>query len=225
MWPLKNICGKVVLEPHVSTTTTDEFIKCLSDHLEEGFLSHLAAASDIRLMADATTDIADRAQLSMFIHYVDADEHQVKEEFLGLVEVIRSKGAEALFNEICYVLREKQIDIKQMRFNGLDGTNTMSGEVSGLQWIFHHLVPHSKYVNCRNHHLPLVFVHLLPKYKSLTDADAVIIAVWKLMKYSSVKAAVFGTSQAAEGQNKLKLLKAAPTRWLSHGEASKRLVS
>ena len=46
-----------------------------------------------------------------------------------------------------------------------------------------------------------------------------------MMKYSTVKSAVFGSAQAAEGQKKLKLLKAAPTRWLSHGEASKQLVS
>ena len=51
------------------------------------------------------------------------------------------------------------------------------------------------------------------------------MAVWKLMKYSSVKAADFGAAQSAEGQRNLKLLKAASTRWFSHGEASKRLVS
>lgn len=107
-----------------------------------------------------------------------------------------------------------------MQFNGFDGTNTISGEISGLQRRFRHLVPHSKYINCRNHRLALVFVHLLPKYKPLMDTDAVIISLWELMKYSTVKAA-----QTATGEKNLKLLKAAPTRWLSHGDASKRLVS
>lgn len=110
-----------------------------------------------------------------------------------------------------------------MRFNGFDGINTMSREISGLQRRFRHLVPHTKYVNCRNHRLALAFVHLLTKHKSLAATDAVILAVWKLMKYSSVKASVLGAAQ--EAISKLKLLKAAPTRWLSHGEASKRLVS
>ena len=176
-------------------------------------------------MADETTDIADRAQLSIFIRYIDADDHTVKEEYLGLTEVVGSKGAEALLEKICDFLKEKGIDINQMRFNGFDGTNTMSGEITGLQRRFRHLVPHTKYMNCRNHRLALVFVHLLPKHQALFDADAVIMAVWKLMKYSTVKASVFGAAQEAMGQNKLKLLKAAPTRWLSHGEASKRLVS
>ena len=44
---------------YISTTSTDEFLKCLSDHLENGFLDRLTAASEFSLMADETTDIAD----------------------------------------------------------------------------------------------------------------------------------------------------------------------
>ena len=45
------------------------------------------------------------------------------------------------------------------------------------------------------------------------------------MKYSSVKSVVYSEAQFAERLQKLKLLKAAPTRWLSHGEVTKRLIS
>ena len=109
----------------------------------------------------------------------------------------------------------------------MDGTNTMSGETSGLQRRFRHEVLHAKYVNCRNHKLALVFVHLLKdqRFQALKDVDTILLSVWKLVKYSSAKAAVYGEAQVAEGQKKLKLLKAAATRWLSHGEASKPLVS
>ena len=43
--------------------------------------------------------------------------------------------------------------------------------------------------------------------------------------YSTVKKAVFGEAQKTMGGKRVKLLKAAATRWLSHGEAPKRLVS
>ena len=85
-----------------------------------------------------------------------------------------------------------------MRFNEFDGTNTKSGETSGLQPRFRHLVPHSKYISCRNHRFALVYVHLLPKYKTLLDVDAIIVSVWKLIKYSTVKGSVFGTAQKLE---------------------------
>ena len=68
-------------------------------------------------------------------------------------------------------------------------------------------------------------VHLILKHKCLKEVNASIMAVWKLMKYSSVKATVFGTAQAADGQKNLKLFKATLSWWLSHGEASKHLVS
>ena len=100
--------------------------------MEGDFLSRLISAFDFSLMADETTDMVDRAELSIFIRYVDSDSHEVKEEFLGLVEVFGSKGAESLFKLICEVLQGKGVDIN-MRFNGFDGTNTMSEEISGLQ--------------------------------------------------------------------------------------------
>ena len=190
---------------YVSTASTDEFITCLSDFLEEGFINRLTATREFSLLADETTNIASRAELAILIRYVDSDCHQVKEEFLGVVEVVGSKGAEALCQIICEVRREKGVDINQLRFNGFDGTNTMSGEISGLQRRLQHLVPHAKYVNCRNHRLALVFVYLISKFQVLADVDALILAVWKLMKYSSVKVSVFGAAQTAEGIKNVKL--------------------
>ena len=87
------------------------------------------------------------------------------------------------------------------------------------------MVTHAKYVNCRNHRLALVFVYSISIFQVLADVDALILAVWKLMKYSSVKASVFGAAQTVEGQKNVKLLKTAPTCWLSHGDALQRLVS
>lgn len=80
-------------------------------------------------------------------------------------------------------------------------------------------------MNCRNHHSALVLVHLLPKYQEFSEIDGTILALWKLMKYSSVKAAIFQEVQQANGKKVQKLLKAATTQWLSHNEASIHLVS
>ena len=156
---------------YTSVATVDEFLKCISEYLENDLLTRIIAANDFSLLADETTDMADRAVLSIFIRYVDSDSYTVNEEYLGLVEVVGSKGAEELCKKICEVLRDKGVDINQLRFHGFDGTNTMSGERTGLQRHMRHLAPHSKYVNCRNHRLALVFVHLLPQFEPLTEVD------------------------------------------------------
>ena len=210
---------------YTSVASVDEFIKCISDHLEGKLLSRVIMAHGYSLLADETAAMADRAVLSVFLRYSNSDSHLVKEEFLGLVEVVGGKGAEALCRFIFEVLQKKGVDVNQPHFHGLDGTNAMSGEISGLQRRMRHEVPHSKYMNCRNHRLALVFVHLMPQFKCLSEVDASILAVWKAMKYSSVKSAVFNKHQTAEGLHKMKLLKCATTRWLSHGEASARLIS
>ena len=67
-----------------------------------------------------------------------------------MMEIIGNKGAEVLFNIISETFIQKGIQLSNMGFTGMDNTNTMSGETSGLQWQFRHAVPHSKYTNCRN---------------------------------------------------------------------------
>ena len=96
-------------------------------------LCRLIAAHDFTLKADETTDMGDRCELAVFVRYIDSDCHEVREKFLGLVEVVGSKGVEALCTKIFNALKSKGLNIENMRFNGMDGTNTMSGEISGLQ--------------------------------------------------------------------------------------------
>ena len=69
-----------------------------------------------------------------------------------------------------------------------------------------------------------MFVHLISKFQELADADALILAVWKVMEYSTIKTSVFEAAQTEEGLKILKLLKAAATDWLLHREAPQRLV-
>ena len=42
-------------------------------------------------MADETIDFSDRAELATFVRYIESDSHDVKEEFLGLVQIIGIK--------------------------------------------------------------------------------------------------------------------------------------
>lgn len=60
-------------------------------------------------MADETTDITDRAQLSIFIRYIDADDHTVKEEYLGLTEVVEVKVPRPYWKRFAISLRKKEL--------------------------------------------------------------------------------------------------------------------
>lgn len=164
--------------------------------------------------------MADRAAKSTFIRYANSDTQKVNEKYLGLVEIVGSKGAETLCTKICEVFVSKYISIPQLCFHGLDGTNAISGKRSGLYWRLKHGAPHSKYVNCRNHRLAFVFVHLIPMFESLQKVDTNILTAWKAIKYSSIRAFIFGEAQNVKGLKNVTLLNAATMCWQSHGEAS-----
>ena len=106
---------------------------CISDYLNDGLLSRLITATDFSIMADKTTDVSDRAELATFVTYIDSDSNDVKEEFLGLVQIEGNKGAAQISEKISEIFRDKGAELSNMQFSGLDGTNSMSGEITGLQ--------------------------------------------------------------------------------------------
>ncbi|XP_053402635.1 uncharacterized protein LOC123550255 [Mercenaria mercenaria] len=58
----------------------------------------------------------------------------------------------------------------------------------------------------------------------LEDVDSLLLSVWKLFHYSSQKYVIFMDAQKAYGMKNLKIVRAAATRWLSHGHACRRLI-
>ena len=91
---------------------------------------------------------------------------------------------------------EKSINKTKIRFSGSDGTNAMSGERKGLQrGIRHILPPFANYMNCCDHRLTLCPVHLLKMYHELESLDKLLLSLWKLFEYSSVRQAVFDNAQ------------------------------
>ncbi|XP_053383488.1 uncharacterized protein LOC128549841 [Mercenaria mercenaria] len=120
---------------------------------------------------------------------------------------------------------QKNLDMQNIRFVGLDGCNTMSGERKGLQRRIRHASPFSLYINCRNHRLALCFVHMMKKGPLLVEVDATLISIWKMFHFSPKKAATFKNMQEAYGQRPLAFVRASTTRWLSHLSACLRFTA
>ena len=108
-----------------------------------------------------------------------------------------------------------------MRLSGMDGSNTMSREMSSQQWQFRQAVPYSKYLNCRNHKLALILFQRI----KVASWCWCLLSFWKMMKYSSAKSTTFKEARNLENQRSLKILKAAPMPWLSHSDASKHVIA
>jgi len=61
-------------------------------------------------------------------------------------------------------------------------------------------------------------------YSILVEVDAALLSVWKLFHYSPQRFAVFQEVQESYGEVVLTLVRAACTRWLSHGKACMRFI-
>ena len=99
--------------------------------------------------------------------------------------------------------------------HGMDGCSTMAGDQNGVKVHFGKSTSHS-----RNHRLALCFAHLIPKFDEFKGFDSLLLNLYQLLMNSSVKQSIFEEVQAAYGLQSLKLVKAAVTRWLSHGKAA-----
>ena len=79
---------------------------------------------------DKSTDEANRSQLSIICRTLK--DAQVENHFLELLTLARC-DAETIFNRVEMFLKEKGIDITRIRFGGMDGCSTMSGEHNGVR--------------------------------------------------------------------------------------------
>ena len=62
----------------MSTVTVDEFLKLINNHLEQELLNDIISTGNFSLLADETTDMTDRATLSVSIRYVDQSTIRLK---------------------------------------------------------------------------------------------------------------------------------------------------
>ena len=89
----------------------DEYLTCISDHLKDDLLSHLITTSDCSILTDEITDISHRAELTTFVRYSDSDSHNVKEEFLGIVQIKGNKSAAQINEKITKIFCDKGIGL------------------------------------------------------------------------------------------------------------------
>ena len=164
----------------------EEFLNLIGDHLASVLLHELNTSMDFAILADESTDDGDGSQRAIFVHIIGSD-HRPIEHFLGITCIVISKTAAAIMDNIRNFLISKEIQPSYIRFCGLDGTNSMSSEHCDQQCLIKHSSPHAEYISCRNHWLVLCSFHLLKEFPSLVSLDTMLLSVWKLFKYSTIK--------------------------------------
>ena len=158
--------------------------------------------------------------MGLCLSVYDEEDKEVTLEFVFIVSIALTKS-EVLMDKVQEILVNNNIDISHTRFSCLDGTNTMSSERTGLQRMIHNAAPFSIYIKCRCHRLALYFKHLFDHVLWLESIDRLLLGLWKGFYYTGKTHHILKSIQKAYGLKVLNLVKAAVTRWLSHGAACK----
>ena len=141
---------------YVSKATTTELLSSISHCIEEALLTRLKSSQFISIMADKSTDVSSKKELSVCGRWLESG--NPVEHFLGIIHA-QVVNAEALTRYLLQFLHEKGIPIQKLRGLVFDGTNTMSGKKSEVQIRLRRHATCALFVHCKCHQLQLAVVH------------------------------------------------------------------
>ena len=160
---------------YLSPVIQNELIALAGLEVKESILKDVRSAGRFSVMADECTDVATLEQMSMCIRFVDEstpDQPQVREEFVGFVQLDRTSAA-FISEAILQFLKDCNLNISNLRGQGYDGASVMAGKVSGVSTRILEAQPRAMYHHCRGHNLNPVIsssCNQVPEIRNLFDS-------------------------------------------------------
>ena len=160
---------------YLSPVIQNELIALAGLEVKESILKDVRSAGWFSVMADECTDVATLEQMSMCIRFVDEstpDQPQVREEFVGFVQLDRTSVA-FISEAILQFLKDCNLNISNLHGQGYDGASVMASKVSGVSTQILEAQPRAMYHHCRGHNLNLVIsssCNQVPEIRNLFDS-------------------------------------------------------
>ena len=176
-------------------------------------------ANFFAIMADETTDISTKEQLSMMLRYPTST--GIQEKFVGFIEVTDTTGqglADKIWDEVIAL----GLDPMNMRGQGYDGAANMSGWRRGVQAVIMAKNPLALYTHCSSHVLNLVIVKScsIPEFRNMFGVvqRAAVYFGESAKRMAYLDAALTATSTGDRPAHQ-RLKKHCQTRWIEQADA------
>ena len=114
---------------YLSPMIRNELIDLAGVEVKEIILNEVRSAGWFSVMADECTDVATQEQMSICVQFVESKHPQVREEFVGFVQ-LENTGAASITAAILQFLKDCNLNI--VRGQRYDGASVMAGKVSGV---------------------------------------------------------------------------------------------
>lgn len=170
------------------------------------------------VLADETTDISTKEQVSICVRFIDEEDNKLHENFLQFIPVI-STCAETLTNTIVTSLIDIGFDMNYLRGQGYDGAAAMSGKFTGVQAKITDKYPTALYVHCASHSLNLALsdvsdIHIIRNCLGVVQKCYTFINTPKRNAVLQLK-----ISENCPDTKREKLKNLCPTRWVERHDS------
>jgi hypothetical protein len=152
------------LHTYISKATAFEILRCVSEILDKK-LDNDVFGKKFSLMADESTNINNKSELSICIRFVK--NNQPVEQFLGIVDLSDTKS-QTIVDAINGELAKHNLSYENIIDCGFDGASNMSGNKSGVRRLISEKAGREvPYIHCRAHLLSLTLTSMRNKFPKI----------------------------------------------------------
>lgn len=202
----------------MSDMTTGRWIDDLGTDVFEKLLDQLRKADFISLAVDETTDNSDTAQLCLFVRFFDGE--IFRKDILALIPLEGQTTGEICEVKIVDFFIDNRLDLDRVNMLVTDGAHSMAGRVKGLATRLSAIAPRMKPLHCLIRQSVLC-ARLIGELK--TTMDSVIAMINFIRATSSLQHRLFRQLLADTDGDYTDLLLHNDVRWLSKGNALRRV--
>lgn len=192
----------------LSSDIQNDIIKCLHDHVLTTIKDRISLATCVSIMADETTDMANRSQLAVSVRLVWNGD--VYEHLIDLVDVSSDRTAGTLASNILESLLSVGIDKdKPVIGQSYDGAQNMMGKNNSVQTKVREVWPNARFIHCHAHKWNLVVQSITKHIANASIFFGIVQNVINFFRSSPKRATLLSAS----------LPRASQTRWLTRGKS------
>ena len=169
-------------DTYLSNNIQNDLLKLTARRVLDEASSNIQKSTFISLMADKTTDAANKEQFVIVYRWVD-DELVAIEEFVGLRGLKRA-DTRSIFYELTESMKDLHLDAHRMRGQCYDGVSTMSGTKNGVAKLITDIQPNAIYAHCYGHALNFTASDTVKRSNVMKNTLDTVHEICKLLKFS-----------------------------------------
>lgn len=196
-----------------SHNTATELLSASAKWIQSSIFSAIRSSPAITLMADESTDIRVRNEMSLCCWYIE--DGRAVERFICLQQ-LPDTTANTISKAILEWLTTAEIPLMKIYWLAFDGAANMSGKKNGVQAQLKEHLPNSHYIHYRSHLLHLAAANVASGFKPLKVLFSSFNSLWTFFHKSPKRSNKLTEVQSILDDPVLQLVRSGDTRWTSN---------